>query len=341
MGARVCAKAAARPRGWNSWRWQMAHAATAPEGAAALRVSERYPFFAVPYALELAAKCPEFALQTFPDARELADAATGQADPFSENGAASATPGMKHRYPDRVLVMASCACAMRCRHCTRKGLLPGAGTILEPGRLGRAVAWVRRHPAVRDVLVSGGDPLVLPDARVKEIVDAFAALPQIDIVRVCTRAPCTLPMRVTPALARMLARPRKVWVNTHFNCAGEITPEAAAACARLVDAGIPVSCQTVLMKGVNDTPEKMLALLRALTRIRVRPYYVFLCDPVAGVSHLRVSAAKARALEKTVAESIGGLSMPRFVADVPGARRKIPLSSPECAAALRERKFPL
>ncbi len=187
------------------------------------------------------------------------------------------------------------------------------------------VGYVKAHPAVRDVLLSGGDPLVLPDDEVLRFVEAFAALDQIEVVRLCTRAPCVNPPRVTEALAQRLRRCGKVWVNTQFNCAGEVTAEAAAACGRLVDHGIPVSCQTVLLAGVNDSVEAMLALFRALQRARVRPYYVFQCDPVAGVSHFRVPIEKAQAIAAACAERIGGLALPRFVADQPGALRKVPI----------------
>jgi lysine 2,3-aminomutase len=156
-------------------------------------------------------------------------------------------------------------------------------------------------------------------------VDAFAALEQVEVVRVCTRAPCTNPPRVTRRLARMLGRSGKVWVNTQFNCADEVTPEARLAAARLVEAGIPVGCQSVLLKGVNDSAAEMLRLFRALTAARIRPYYVFMCDPIAGIEHFRVPLEKARAIEKICAESIGGLALPRFVADVPGAKRKLPI----------------
>jgi lysine 2,3-aminomutase len=184
---------------------------------------------------------------------------------------------------------------------------------------------VKSHPDVRDVLLSGGDPLVLPDDEVLRFVEAFAALDQIEVVRLCTRAPCVNPSRVTEALAQRLRSCGKVWVNTQFNCAGEVTDEAAAACGRLVDHGIPVSCQTVLLAGVNDSVGAMLALFRALQRARVRPYYVFQCDPVAGVSHFRVPIEKAQEIAAACAERIGGLALPRFVADQPCALRKVPI----------------
>ena len=172
---------------------------------------------------------------------------------------------------------------------------------------------------------SGGDPLLLPDRRILSFVRAFARLPHIDAVRIGTRVPVTLPMRVTPVLARALGAFKKVWVNTQFNHAREITPEAAAACARLVEAGIPVSNQSVLLKGVNDSVGALFDLCTGLQRIRVRPYYVFLCDPVAGTAHFRVPLRRARRLERELAVRVGGLALPRFVMDIPGLPRKTPI----------------
>ena len=175
------------------------------------------------------------------------------------------------------------------------------------------------------MLLSGGDPLLLPDTRVARLVRAFAALPQIDAVRIGTRVPVTLPMRITPNLARRLGAFRKVWVNTQFNHVREITPEAEEACARLVDAGIPVSNQSVLLKGVNDSVQALFDLCAGLQRIRVRPYYVFLCDPVAGLAPFRVPLRTARQIERALAVRLGGLALPRFVMDQPGSMRKIPI----------------
>ena len=221
--------------------------------------------------------------------------------------------------------MASDSCFMNCRHCTRKGLLHEAEVVRTDEELQNCVEYVKTHPQVRDVLLSGGDPLVLPDGEVMRFVEAFAALDQIEVVRLCTRAPCVNPDRVTAGLARRLRACGKVWVNTQFNCADEVTPEAVAAAARLVDRGIPVSCQTVLLKGVNDSTQAMLDLFRALSAARIRPYYVFMCDPVAGIGRFRVSEKKAREIERQCACRIGGLSMPRFVRDTPGACRKEPI----------------
>lgn len=298
-----------------------------------------FPVFACAYAKRLAAASERFALQVYDagGADAKARATRKGADPFGELGEASACPGLKQRFPDRVLVMAADRCFMNCRHCTRRWLLGAAQTVDTPERLARCVEYVRERPEVRDVLVSGGDPLTLPDAKLLEIVDAFASLPQIDVVRVCTRAPCVNPARVDAKLARALGRSGKVWVNTQFNCADEVAPEARAAAARLVGNGIPVSCQTVLLKGVNDSAEEMLRLFRALSAARIRPYYVFMCDPVAGTGRFRVPLRKAVAIERKCAESIGGLAMPRFVLDLPGAKRKTPVFE-ELVRAERQRK---
>lgn len=245
-------------------------------------------------------------------------------DPFGELAGAQRVPGLKQRFPDRVLVMTTDRCFERCAHCTRRWILGKTPIVDSDDDLARCVEYVRRHPRVRDVLLSGGDVLTLPDRRVLCLVEAFATLPQIEIVRICTRAPVSCPERITDGLARGLAKSGKVWTNVHINTAAEAVVAREAA-ARLVDCGIPVSSQTVLLKGVNDTPRKMLALLRALSAARIRPYYVFQCDPVAGLERFRVPLARAKEIERYCAERIGGLALPRFVADLPGATRKMPL----------------
>lgn len=293
----------------------------------AAETNAAFPEYACPYARRLAERSRRFALQVYdppPDSAPKRRERYG-ADPFGELTHAAACYGLKQRFPDRVLVMTSDRCFMNCRHCTRRGLLGMAQVVRTRDQLAACVDYVRARPGVRDVLLSGGDPLTLPDDEVMRFVDAFAALPQIDMVRVCTRAVCTNPGRITVRLAKALGRSGKVWVNTQFNCADEVTDEARRAAARLVEAGIPVSCQTVLLKGVNDSVDELLALFRALTSARIRPYYVFTCDPVAGIGRFRVSRARARELERACAEAIGGLSLPRFVSDIPGARRKVPV----------------
>ena len=199
-----------------------------------------------------------------------------------------------------------------------------------PCRPAQYLQYMRRMYDRHDALCDACDHVrwaaeSLRQCRDVALSEDIAALEQIEVVRLCTRAPCVNPVRVTKALAQRLRACGKVWVNTQFNCAGELTPEATAACGLLVDAGIPVSCQTVLLAGVNDSVEAMLALFRALQRARVRPYYVFQCDPVAGVSHFRVPLERAKQIAAGCAERIGGLALPRFVADLPSAKRKIPI----------------
>ncbi len=286
-----------------------------------------FPEYACDYSKALAARSVRFARQVY-DPKRLAPEPVDprySADPFGELTHASKCYGLKQRFPDRVLIMTADTCFMNCRHCTRRGLLGQAQVVRTDAELAACVAYVKAHPKVRDVLLSGGDILTLSDRQVMRFVDAFASLDQVEVVRVCTRAPCTNPARITPALAKALGRSKKVWVNTQFNCADEVTDEARHAADLLVGAGIPVSCQTVLLKGVNDSAAEMLRLLRALTAARIRPYYVFQCDPIAGIDHFRVPLEKARAIERTCAESIGGLALPRFVADLPQAKRKTPL----------------
>jgi lysine 2,3-aminomutase len=326
-----------RSTDWEDWRWQVRHAVDGPapelerfgiDLAEAARVHVRYPVRLTPYALSLLNRddpADPLNRQALPSAEELIPEAGTAADPFAERTRAACCHGLKQRFPDRVLVMAHDRCAMACRHCTRKGLLGDAEVVRTPAERAAAVAWVEAHPRVREVLLSGGDPLLLPDRRLLTLVRAFARLPQVDAVRIGTRAPVTLPMRVTPELAHALGAFKKVWVNTQFNHAREITPEAAAACARLVDAGVPVSNQTVLLRGVNDSVGALFDLCAGLQRIRVRPYYVFLCDPVAGIAHFRVPLRGARRLERGLAARIGGLALPRFVMDLPGSPRKMPI----------------
>ena len=245
-------------------------------------------------------------------------------DPFGELTHASKCPGLKQRFPDRVLVMTTDRCFGTCAHCTRKWILGKSKVVETAAELSRCVDYIRKHPKVRDVLLSGGDVLTLSDAQVMRFVNAFAALKQVEVIRICTRAPVANPKRITDRLARLLAKSGKVWANVHINTAAEVKICRAAA-AKLINRGIPVSSQTVLLRGVNDTPTKMLKLLQSLSAARIRPYYVFQCDPVEGLDRFRVPFATAKRIERFCAERIGGLALPRFVADLPGAKRKTPL----------------
>ena len=287
-------------------------------------VHARYPVKLSAYVREQIRKDPACALakQALPSSEELIEEPGMVDDPFEEKTKAACCYGVKQRFPNRVLVMTSNQCAMNCRHCTRKGLLQQAEVIRTAKQLANAVAYVKKHPLVREVLLSGGDPLMLTDAKIVAFVKAFAALPQIDAVRIGTRMPAVSPFRVTPSLAKKLGAFKKVWVNTQFNHVSELTPEAIMACGCLVDEGIPVSNQSVLLKDINDSVEEMVALCSALQRARVRPYYVFQCDPIAGIAHFRVPLAKARRIARELPKHLGGLALPRFVRDIPGSSCK-------------------
>ncbi len=317
---------------WQDWKWQMRHALDAADLVRlgllthqdAAAASIRYPVRVIPYYLtvgDFTDPADPLRAQWFPVADEMTAVPGYCADPFEE-AAHAPVPGLVHRFPDRVLVLTSVRCAVNCRHCTRKNDLDGRAVVNDPPGLRRAVDYVRAAPGVREVILSGGDPLLASDTAILRHVRAFGALEQLDAIRIGTRTPATLPMRITPALAQALGESKKVWVNTQFNHASELTPEAAEACGRLVDAGIPVSNQAVLLRGVNDSVEALVRLCSGLQRIRVRPYYVFIGDPVAGTAHFRVSAKRAAELADALAQRVGGLAMPRFVADIPGAASK-------------------
>jgi len=322
---------------WADWRWQLRNRVQDSRALAALleahhqpfdrvaleRVTARYRFQAIPYYLNLIDwRDPDDPVrrQCIPDPRELDDDPAGCDDPYRElSGGGGA--GLVHRFPDRVLLAVTTDCAMYCRHCTRKNTLdrPGMG-LAQPEA---AVAYVAGHPEVREVLLSGGDPLLLETAVLDALLTALLAIPHVEVVRIGSRVPVVLPMRIDDDLVNMLRRHRPLWLNTQFNHPRELTPEAVAACGRLVDAGVPVSNQTVLLRGVNDQLAVMRELCCGLQRFRVRPYYVFLCDPISGISHFRVERKVAAALQEGLRTRVGGLCLPRFVEDVPGARGKV------------------
>lgn len=326
------------PSCWNDWRWQWRSRVEGSRALAALlaahrqvfdeseldRVVSRYRFVAVPYYLSLidwSDVHDPIRRQCIPDPCELDADRVGGDDPYRERSGTD-VPGLVHRFPDRVLLVVATDCAMTCRHCTRKNTLDG------PLRLGlqapeAALAYVAARPRVREVLLSGGDPLLLETDVLDELLSRLLAIPHVEVVRIGTRVPVVLPMRIDDELVDRLRRHRPLWLNTQFNHPRELTPAAVAACGRLVDAGIPVSNQTVLLRGVNDRLEVMRDLCCGLQRCRVRPYYVFLCDPVSGISHLRVDREVAAAIQEGLRTSVGGLCLPRFVEDVPGALGKM------------------
>jgi len=290
-------------------------------------VIRSYPFLLTPCYARLIREPADrdpIALQCIPSAAEIAADDGGVPDPFGDRRAMPA-PGVVHRFPDRVLLVATTRCAVRCRHCTRKNILSGLPSLEEPENLDGALAYIRSHHEIREVLVSGGDPLLLETAVVDRMLARLRRIPHVEVLRLGTRVPVVLPMRVDDELAAALAMHRPLWVNTHFNHPRELTREAVAACERFVARGIPVSNQAVLLRGVNDDPATMRRLCAALQRNSIRPYYVFQCDPVRGVGHFRVDPERAARIEQHLLATLGGLAVPRFVVDVPGKPAKMPL----------------
>jgi len=245
-------------------------------------------------------------------------------DPFGEL-VHTPQPRLVRRYRDRAALWVTTHCAVHCRHCTRRNELPCAPRDPLPKVLARAVEWLRRHPSVREVLVTGGDPLTLSDHRIEEILRSLRQVPSLGVLRVATRMPVLLPSRITRSLCQILRTYAPVWLVTHFNHPVELTPEAIAACGRLVDAGIPVVNQTVLLRGVNDSVPVLRRLFEGLLRARVKPYYLFCADPVQGTAHFRVRLERTLQLVTRLRRELSGLAMPLLAADVADAPAKVAL----------------
>jgi len=274
--------------------------------------------------------------QAIPTRPELVRAPEDMADPLHED-TDSPVPGLTHRYPDRVLFLVTDQCAMYCRHCTRRRF---AGQYDQPAtreQIDKCLEYIRQTKVVRDVLLSGGDPLAQSDDRLEYIISRLREIPHVEIIRLGTRMPVVMPMRITPALCNMLKKYHPLWVNVHFNHPKEITPEARAACAMLADAGIPLGNQSVLLRGVNDCPHIMKKLVQELVRMRVRPYYIYQCDLSQGISHMRTSVARGIEIIESLRGHTSGFSVPTFVVDAPGGGGKIPVM-PQYLISMADRK---
>lgn len=255
-----------------------------------------------------------------PEENEVVD---GIPDSLGED-ADSPVPNITHRYPDRVLFLVSPVCATYCRFCTRRRKV-GDPEKIPLNQFDPAFDYIRQNPMIRDVILSGGDPLMLSDRRIEYFLSTLREIPHVEIIRVHTRIPCHLPDRITPELCRVLRKYHPVFVNVHFNHPAELTPPAEEALARLADAGCPLGAQTVLLKGVNDDPEVMKELMRKLLKNRVRPYYLYQCDVVAGAEHFRTSIEKGLEIIQALRGWTSGLAVPHFVIDTPGGGGKVPL----------------
>lgn len=289
------------------------------------RVHSQYPFKVSPYYESLIEEGGDAIWkQCMPDPRELDDS-TDADDPLEERQL-SPVPGVIHRYPDRVVLIVSNRCAVYCRFCMRKRDVGRAEhRDLDGDELAAALGYIARTTAITDVLLSGGDPLMLDDGHLDRILTRLRQIPHVSIIRIGTRIPVTLPERITPSLCSMLRRHHPVYINTHFNHPAEITPLSSAACGRLADAGIPLGNQTVLLAGVNDSVEIMKRLVKGLLEIRVRPYYLHQMDLVRGTAHFRTPVERGLDIIRGLRGHVSGLAVPHYVIDLPGGKGKIAL----------------
>jgi lysine 2,3-aminomutase len=287
-------------------------------------VAERYPMRVNPYYLSLIQSVGDpIWRQAVPAEAELHDHVC-PADPLEEENQ-SPVPNLIHRYPDRALFLVYSECAMYCRFCTRKRKVGGENMVINRETLEEGLRYIRSHPEIRDVILSGGDPLLLADERLEWILKELRAIQSVEIIRIGTRVPVVLPQRITPALVRMLRRFHPLYINTHFNHPAEITDLSARACGRLVDVGIPMGNQSVLLRGVNDDPGTMKRLMQKLLAIRVKPYYIYQADMVQGTDHFRTTVEEGLSIIRALRGHTSGMAVPAYVIDAPGGGGKIPL----------------
>jgi len=323
---------------WNDWRWQMKYrirsVAQLQDYLPSLRmqrglrdVAEKFPLAITPYYASLI-QSPDSSDPIFqmcvPQTQELLNPEFLSDDPLEE-GEDMPVPGLVHRYADRALLIATTTCSTYCRHCTRKRVAGTREVTISARRLRQVVGYLTAHPEISDVIVSGGDPLTMATDALERVLMALREAPTVDIIRIGTRTPVAMPQRITEELVQMLRKYHPIWINTHFNHPRELTPEAAAACGRLVDAGIPLGNQSVLLRGVNDNPQTIEQLCRGLVRARVRPYYLFQCDLVRGVEHFRTPLSRGIEIMEYLRGRLSGLAIPSFVVDAPHGGGKIPL----------------
>jgi lysine 2,3-aminomutase len=343
---------------WQDWRWQRQHAVRttaqlaellpleADEKATLERLEEKYRLAIPPYYFSLidpADPLDPIRLQAVPSPLEAQSSSSIELDDPLEEEQDSPVPGVTHRYPDRALLIATPVCSMYCRFCTRKRVTMDRDGWDAPNHSElRMIQYIRDTPAIRDVILSGGDPLTLPLAKLEWFITQLAAIDHVDVIRVGTRVPVTLPQRLfDQELIDLLAGAKKIWIQTHFNHPREVTPEAARACLALINAGMPVNNHSVLLKGVNDSVDVMCSLVRELLRIKVRPYYLFHCDPVTGAGHFRTSMWKGVEIIEGLRGHISGLGVPTYVVDGLHGAGKIPfmpnylISASENAVVLR------
>lgn len=324
---------------WNDWKWHFRNRITTVEqlaqfipltstDQAKLRLTAaRYPFSITPYYLSLInPDDPDDPIrrQAVPSFEEIACTGVGHEDPLEEMRD-SVVPGLVHRYPDRVLMTLTNICPMLCRHCTRKREWKNGCWVRTPSEIQQMLEYIRNNTSIRDVIISGGDCLILSTSRLENVIARLRCIDHVEIIRIGTRFPVVLPQRIDDELCGMLSKYGPIWLNTHFNNPREITPEAARACDRLLRSGVPVNNQTVLLRGVNDSVETQLQLSHNLLKIKVRPYYLFHADEVEGTEHLRTPIAKGIEIVGGMRGYTSGLAVPTYVVDLPGGAGKVPL----------------
>jgi lysine 2,3-aminomutase len=294
-----------------------------PEIAKLRQAAENFEFRISPAMVDLI-QAPDDPIwrQYVPTVQEL-EVHDGMVDSLAEDEH-SPVPNITHRYPDRALFLVSPVCATYCRFCTRRRKV-GDPEKIPMSQLESAFQYLEQHTEIRDVIMSGGDPLLLSDRRIEELCKRLRTIKHIEVIRIGSRIPCHLPERITPELCAILKKYHPLYINTHFNHPDELTPAAVQALGMLADAGIPLGCQTVLLKGVNDDTAVMKRLMQKLLAARVRPYYIYMCDQVAGAEHFRTTVEKGLEIIKALRGWTSGLAVPHFVIDAPGGGGKIPL----------------
>jgi lysine 2,3-aminomutase len=325
---------------WNDWRWQIRNRIKGVETlermlelsdrelAALKRPDGALPVAITPYFTSLINPAdPSHPLRrtVIPVIDENFHSEGEKRDPLGEEGH-SRVPGLIHRYPDRVLFLTTGFCSTYCRYCTRSRMVGDSSHVhFGPKQWERALAYIQNTPAVRDVLLSGGDPLTLSNQALEWLLSRLRRIPHVELLRIGTKVPVVLPQRITPELIRILRRYHPLWMSIHFTHPEELTPETHKACTRLADAGIPLGSQTVLLKGINDNVETMKTLVHGLIRMRVRPYYLYQCDPIIGSSQFRTPVAKGLEIIQGLRGHTSGYAVPHYVIDAPGGGGKIPL----------------
>ncbi|MDD2279817.1 MAG: lysine 2,3-aminomutase [Bacteroidales bacterium] len=324
---------------WNDWKWQVRNRIetleelkkyikiTAEEEEGISKSLQTLRMAITPYYLSLIdpsnPNCP-VRKQAVPSAAETYVSPADLLDPLHEDED-SPVPGLTHRYPDRVLFLITDMCSMYCRHCTRRRFAGQKDAALPKDNIDKGIEYIANHPEVRDVLLSGGDALLVSDSRLEEIIKRLRAIPHVEIIRIGTRTPVVLPQRITDDLVNMLKKYHPIWLNTHFNHSNEITPESAEACAKMANAGIPLGNQSVLLRGINDCPNIMKRLVHKLVMIRVRPYYIYQCDLSMGLEHFRTPVSKGLEIIESLRGHTSGFAVPTFVVDAPGGGGKTPV----------------